>query len=311
MSITTRLGRFVACVTTLCLLGACDVETFDEESSKFEGNAMPPAGSPPPPAPPPPPPPPPPPAGFAATFSEIQSNVFTPSCATSGCHDAGAAASLNLSSGASYAMLVGIASSQQPGIQRVAPGTPNDSYLIQKLEGTAASGQRMPVGGALSQPVIDVVRQWITDGATDNTATATIGAIQVTALSPQPDAVLDSAPGKIVAGFSRELDASSVNSYTFILERSGGDGSFGEGNEVQIVPASVTVPLANPRSAVLDLAGVGLVDDTYRITMSSGNVSILMDITANALDGEFGSTFPTGDGTSGGAFHAEFTLSRP
>jgi hypothetical protein len=38
--------------------------------------------------------------------------------------------------------------------------------LIQKLEGTAASGSRMPLGApALDQTVIDDIRQWITDGA--------------------------------------------------------------------------------------------------------------------------------------------------
>jgi len=285
------------------------VETFDEEASKFNANATPPAGSPPPPAPPPPPPPPP--AGFGPNFSEIQSNLFTPSCATSGCHDAGAAASLNLTSGASYAMLVGIASSQQPTIQRVAPSSPDDSYLIQKLEGTAASGQRMPPGNVLSQTVIDVVRQWITDGATNDTANATLGAIQVTALSPQPDAVLDSAPAKIVAGFSGELDASSVNGYTFTLERSGGDASFDEGNEVQIAPASVSVPLANPHSAVLDLEDVELVDDTYRITLHSSDTAMVTGINASAVDGDFGGALPSGDGAQGGHFEAYFTLESP
>jgi hypothetical protein len=67
---------------------------------------------------------------------------------------------------ASFANLVGVASSQQPAVLRVATGDPDNSYLVQKIEGTAASGARMPLGGgALPQAVIDDIRQWISDGA--------------------------------------------------------------------------------------------------------------------------------------------------
>jgi hypothetical protein len=51
-------------------------------------------------------------------------------------------------------------------LSRVAAGDPDNSYLIQKLEGTAAEGAQMPFGGApLEQAVIDGIRQWIADGA--------------------------------------------------------------------------------------------------------------------------------------------------
>jgi hypothetical protein len=67
---------------------------------------------------------------------------------------------------ASYASLVGVASLQQPTLSRVAVGDPDNSYLVQKVEGTAASGQRMPLGGGvLDQAVIDDLRQWIANGA--------------------------------------------------------------------------------------------------------------------------------------------------
>jgi len=48
----------------------------------------------------------------------------------------------------------------------VAPGDPDNSYLVQKVEGTAAVGSQMPLGGpALSQSQINDIRQWIQDGA--------------------------------------------------------------------------------------------------------------------------------------------------
>ena len=114
---------------------------------------------------PPPPPPPPPPPAIEPTLASIQDNVFTPICTT--CH-AGAAApnGLRLEEGMSHAMLVNVPSLEVPALLRVEPGNPDDSYLIQKIEGTAAVGGRMPLGGdALPPDTIAAIRQWITDGA--------------------------------------------------------------------------------------------------------------------------------------------------
>ncbi|MFQ5982916.1 MAG: hypothetical protein ACE5KS_06035, partial [Woeseiaceae bacterium] len=198
------------------------------------------------------------------------------------------------------------------GIQRVNPGNPNNSYLIQKLEGTAATGGQMPPGGALPQSDINVIRQWITDGAIDDTAQAS-NPIRVSSLSPMPGAALNAAPTQIIAGFDREPDASTVNVNTFILEASGGDGSFVENNEVQIAAGTmgISVPVANPQSAVFDLTGVALADDTYRVRLLGNGANIIMDLDGNALDGEFAGTFPSGDSTAGGDFEAQFTITTP
>ena len=74
---------------------------------------------------------------------------------------------MNLSSAdASFQNLVGVASIEVPTIPRVAPGDPDGSYLVQKLEGTASVGGQMPLGGTpLDQAVIDNVRTWILNGA--------------------------------------------------------------------------------------------------------------------------------------------------
>ena len=108
----------------------------------------------------------------ATTLSQLQSTIFTPICAT--CHTGGGAtlpASLNLSSAAaSYAALVGVASTQQPAVLRVAPNNVAGSYLVQKLEGAPGiTGERMPLfGQALSQATIDTVKSWINSGAPNN-----------------------------------------------------------------------------------------------------------------------------------------------
>src|SRR5262245_22384580 len=98
-------------------------------------------------------------------FESIQTHVFTPICAT--CHSGAAAPlGLRLDAGASYAMLVNAPSVEAPALNRITPGNPDASYLIHKIEGTAAAGGRMPLGGpALPAETIAVIRQWITDGA--------------------------------------------------------------------------------------------------------------------------------------------------
>jgi hypothetical protein len=66
----------------------------------------------------------------------------------------------------SYSMLVGVRSVEFPTLFRVAAGDANNSYIVHKLEGTQEVGERMPRGGPyLSQADIDVIRQWISDGA--------------------------------------------------------------------------------------------------------------------------------------------------
>lgn len=248
---------------------------------------------------------------FGPNFSEIQENVFTPNCATSGCHlGAGAPQGLVLDEANSYGLLVDVASMEDPSILRVEPGDPDNSYLIQKLEGTATVGGQMPLGGTpLSQATIDIIRQWITEGAIDD-RTPSADPIRVTALSPVPDSDGE-APAEIVAMFDRELDVSTLNPNTFILERSGGDGTFGDGNEESITAADITTPDTMPMSATFDLTGVDMTDDAYRVRLLGSGASVILDIDANALDGEFSGTFPSGDGTEGGDFEATFTVTTP
>ena len=255
---------------------------------------------------------PPPPMTLNPVFSEIQAAVFTPTCATSGCHaGAGAPQGLRLDDANSHALLVDVDSGQAPSIKRVAPGDPDNSYLIQKLEGTASAGQQMPLNGTpLSQATIGAIRQWITDGALDDRAPSS-APIRVTSLSPVPGSTLTAAPTEIIAMFDRELDASTVNAMTFLLTASGGDGTFGEANDVPITAAAITTPAMTPMSATMDLTGVSLADDTYRVQLLGGGASIILDIDANALDGEFSGSFPSGDGTEGGDFNAEFVIDTP
>ena len=115
------------------------------------------------------------------TFSSIQREIFESSdeagraaCVT--CHRPGGigffAVGLDLTStSTSYAALVGVPSRQRPSLARVAPGNPDDSYLIHKLERRAGIvGLQMPLNGPpyLTTGQIRIIQRWIETGAENN-----------------------------------------------------------------------------------------------------------------------------------------------
>lgn len=110
----------------------------------------------------------------AATLAEIQTAIFTPTCAVSGCHTgATPRGNLNLSSiSESFSNLVNIPTDDATDFIRVVPGAPEDSYIIMKLEAASGIlGSRMPAGGAEALPVsqINMIRSWISTGAAEST----------------------------------------------------------------------------------------------------------------------------------------------
>jgi hypothetical protein len=106
-------------------------------------------------------------APILPTLASIQDNVFTPRCAVPGCHGGSSAQlGLRLDAGFSAGNLINVASPQAANLVRVVPGSPDTSLLIMKLEGTQTVGERMPqFGPFLPQATIDVIRQWIANGA--------------------------------------------------------------------------------------------------------------------------------------------------
>ena len=111
---------------------------------------------------------------LASNFKSIQANIFTPSCATSGCHSGSAPPEgLLLSGNSSFTNLVNIESSQVPSIDRIEPGDADNSYLVNKIEGTASVGQQMPRNlPALSLAKIQSIREWVDNGAIVPTLTS-------------------------------------------------------------------------------------------------------------------------------------------
>ena len=100
-----------------------------------------------------------------STLSEIQNQIFNPSCAIAGCHGSSSPqANLNLSEGKSYSNLVNVQSVLHPPAKRVQSGNSSNSILIQILRGTIEP--RMPYQGQpLSPALIDSIAAWVDKGA--------------------------------------------------------------------------------------------------------------------------------------------------
>ena len=127
-------------------------------------------------------------------------------------------------------------------------------------------------------------------------------------MTPEPGSVLILSPGEIRIGFDRKPDTNTVDATSVILEASGGDGTFTDGNESTVTATSITVPVDSDRSLVFDLDGVSLSDDTYRFTIKGDGGSAMLDESGDALDGEYSASLPSGNGTAGGDFQVTFEM---
>ncbi len=223
-------------------------------------------------------------------FASIQANVFTPVCAP--CHSgAGAPQGLRLDAAASYAALVGMPSSEVPGLLRVEPGDPDSSYLVQKLEGRASVGGRMPLNQpALPQATILVIRQWIQDGALqDPPATQSADA-----RSPFAVKTVSASSGVIAVAFDRPPDASLVSAATVELRAAA------SGAASPAIPAVVEVSRHNDVLLLIEPAA-RLAPGRYELRLRGSGPVALADWNAGVLDGD-------GDGRPGGDHVVTFDI---
>ena len=140
---------------------------------------------------------------------------------------------------------------------------------------------------------------------------------RVTGTDPLPGVQATANGGvlQVSVAFNENLEPSSLTTSSILVTRSGGDGTFGDGNEVSLLidPASITQQyLKTPGGAVILRFSVpGLTtNDLYRITLVGSGAGIT-DVAGNLLDGESSGTLPSGDGTPGGDFSFDFIIFNP
>jgi len=206
-------------------------------------------------------------------FQQIQATIFTPAC--TGCH-AGASApqGLRLDAGNSYALLVNVASNEVASLLRVNPGNPDTSYLVQKIQGNAAVGGRMPLGGPpLTQAQIDLVRGWIAAGAPSSAAPA--DQLQVASTIPAATEQAAAGLGKLTIIFNSDVDSSRVSGNSFEL-RDASD---------RLVNASVRVP-AGRQNVVEVITPQPLAAGSYQLSVLGDGPAPLADQGGRVLDGD-------------------------
>jgi hypothetical protein len=265
IAVTNRYNKWLACmgfltVTAAVALGGC---AGDGTGLDANGRPLPPAPLP------------------NSDFQEIQDTIFTPICSV--CHSgANAPQGLRLDAGNSFALLVNVASAEVPGTLRVNPGNPNASYLVQKIEGTAAVGVRMPANGPpyLPQDRIDLVRRWIAAGAP--IASAPAARLLVTSSIPAVAETAGPGLGKLTVIFNSNVDSSRVSTETFTLR---------DALDQRVDVSAVRVPAG--RQNVVEITTQPLAAGSYQLSVHGDGPVPLADEAGRVLDGD-------ADGRAGG-----------
>ncbi len=174
------------------------------------------------------------------------------------------------------------------------------------------SGDTIPLRSPLASTLPKSTIQIPAGPGTSQVDVGTVG-LQVTVAGG--DAALDS-----------RLDPESIRADTVFLEASGGDDTFNDGNEVLIalkqivIGTSVPVPSNQNDTIFLDLTGVVLKSDLYRLVLMGDDP--VRDPNGIPLDGEFldrnsnvvvtnPEDLPSGNGFPQGDFIATFRLDAP
>jgi hypothetical protein len=193
---------------------------------------------------------------------------------------------LQLDEAHSYALLVGVASTEQPNVVRVAANDPDSSYIIRKLQGTPGiSGQQMPFGGPyLPQSTIDIIRQWIIDGAQQSAPASLESSLKsvqrfvVTSSSPDPDSIVSQALPQIVVAFNGNIDSTLLNGAVTVV-RNGADAAVPVAISTMVPPGNGAAIVIRPQAP--------LTNGTYRVTLRGS----LANMGAQALGSDYSFVF--------------------
>ncbi len=101
------------------------------------------------------------------SFQSISKHIFIKKCSLYTCHSnayAEKSGQLDLSDKNAYYRLVNVKSIMYPDIMRIKPYEPDESLLIQRLEGKAIVSVPLE-RSSVSKQEIEVIKEWIRNGA--------------------------------------------------------------------------------------------------------------------------------------------------
>jgi hypothetical protein len=174
---------------------------------------------------------------------------------------------------------------EQPAVKRVEAGDPDSSYIIRKLQNSPGiTGEQMPLGGPyLPQSTIDVIRQWITNGAqqsaTAQNVEAAVKSVQrfaIATTSPDDGAIVSADVPLFVVAFNGDIDSTLLNNTTVTVDSGSG----------QPVLVTTAVPTGNSAAIVIK-PQAPLSNGTYRVTLHGS----LANLNAQALGSDISFTF--------------------
>jgi large repetitive protein len=140
----------------------------------------------------------------------------------------------------------------------------------------------------------------------------------VTSANPAPGTAATVLPGNVVPvtiNVSQNIEPASLTANSIQVFRSGGDGIFGNGNDVAMLidPASISVQVLHTSKGAeaihFNIISV-TTNDIYQVTLKGTGQSPVIDIAGNKLGGQFNGVFPT-SGAAGTDFNESFIVFNP
>jgi hypothetical protein len=158
----------------------------------------------------------------------------------------------------------------------------------------------MPLGGPfLPQSTIDVIRQWIANGAQKSIASvgnksilAVETGLRVLTTSPMDNATTIDPVTQIVISFNRDLDINLVNASNVVLEKV-------DANQTANVATTLTVPESNLQTLLITPT-TPLTVGRYQVRLRGSGGGVLASVDAQVVNA-------TADGVAGQDFTLSFT----
>jgi len=141
-------------------------------------------------------------------------------------------------------------------------------------------------------------------GFLTNLSRVTATVLVVNTIVPANNTQLISGPDAITVTLNGPASAASVTAQSVSVLASGGDGTFNDGNETSLSPASTSLSNSDISMVQIDLTNLTLADDTYQVTVSGTGSDNVTDLDGLMLDGD-------ADGNPGGDFTSSFIVASP